>query len=125
LDNIETDEEARILGEKIIDRFGPLPQAVKELFNGLKLRWLCKKIGFERVILKNNKLRCYFVSNPQSPFYESALFQKVILYVNGKGDSKMGFKKSGNYFLLVREGVKNMTQTKKVLKDIVDGVSAK
>jgi hypothetical protein len=37
----------------------------------------------------------------------------------------MGFKKSGNYFLLVREGVKNMTQTKKVLKDIVDGVSAK
>jgi hypothetical protein len=63
------------------------------------------------------------VSNPQSPFYESALFQKVIMYVNGKGDSKMGFKKSGNYFLLVRENVKNMTEAKAVLKDILEGVS--
>jgi transcription-repair coupling factor (superfamily II helicase) len=123
LDNIETDEEVRLFAERIIDRFGPLPQAVKELFNGLKLRWLCKRLGFERIILKNNKLRCYFVSNPQSPFYESALFQKVIMYVNGKGDSKMGFKKSGNYFLLVRENVKNMTEAKAVLKDILEGVS--
>jgi transcription-repair coupling factor (superfamily II helicase) len=119
LDNLETDEEVRQFAERVIDRFGPLPQGVKELFNGLKLRWICKKLGFERIILKNNKLRCYFVSNPQSPFYESALFQKVIMYVNGKGDSKMGFKKSGNYFLLVREGVKNITEAKAVLKDIL------
>lgn len=125
LDDLETDEETRAFAERVIDRFGPLPQGVKELFNGLKLRWMCKKLGFERVILKNNKLRCYFVSNPQSPFYESALFQKVIMYVNGKGDSKMGFKKSGNYFLLVRENVKNMTEAKAVLKDILEGVSAK
>ncbi len=122
LDNLKTDEEVKVFAQKIIDRFGPLPRAVKELFNGLKLRWLCKDLGFERLILKSNKLRCYFVSNPQSPFYESELFQKVIMYVNGKGDSKMGFKKSGNYFMLIREGVRDMTEAKKVLKDILEGV---
>ena len=124
LDNLETDEEVRAFADRLIDRFGPLPQAVKELFNGLKLRWLCKRLGFERLILKNNKLRCYFVSNPQSPFYESELFQKVIMYVNGKGDRKMGFKKSGNYFLLTHEGIRNMTEAKRVLKDIVEGIQS-
>src|SRR5690606_438585 len=58
LDKIETEAELAAFADKLKDRFGPVPAEVRELFEGLKLRWLCKELGFERLILKNRKLRC-------------------------------------------------------------------
>ncbi len=118
LDHIKTEEELAKFADRLKDRFGKLPHPVKELFDALRLRWLCKDLGFERLLLKSKKLRCFFVSNPQSPFYESDLFQRVIMYVNGKGDRRMTFKKSGNYFIMVREGTQSMKQALKILEDI-------
>ncbi|MFT5910341.1 MAG: transcription-repair coupling factor (superfamily II helicase), partial [Paraglaciecola sp.] len=75
LNKIDTEEGIETFKKSMIDRFGKMPKVVNGLFDGLRLRWICKELGFERVILKNGKLRCYFVENPQSPYYESATFQ--------------------------------------------------
>ncbi len=125
LDDLKDEKELETFKIKINDKFGKIPQAVHELFNGLRLRWLCKELGFERLILKNNKLRCYFVSNPQSSFYESDVFQRIILFINKKADRKLRFKKSNNYFILVKDGTKNMNAAEKLLEEIRDAVVLK
>lgn len=116
LDAIETEEEIETYINRMRDRFGRIPPQVHELFEGLRLRWMCKKMGFERLILKNNKLRCYFVENPQSHFYESALFQRILEYVGAKGLQKgLSFKKSNRHFILVKDYVKSLQEANKTL----------
>ena len=101
------------------DRFGPIPQPVKELFHGIRLQWVAKELGFERIVLKNKKLRCYFVENPQSPFYESASFQQVFAYVAGNGKAKgLSFKQTTRSLIVIREHVKSLESATDILTEI-------
>ncbi|MCU0348200.1 MAG: transcription-repair coupling factor, partial [Saprospiraceae bacterium] len=61
IDDIQSEAELETFSENLKDRFGPVPEPVQELFDGLRLRWIARELGFERVILKDSKLRCYFV----------------------------------------------------------------
>ncbi|MCO6491887.1 MAG: transcription-repair coupling factor [Phaeodactylibacter sp.] len=125
LDSLETEEELAAFGEKLRDRFGRIPPQVAELFEGLRLRWVCKGLGFERLILKNGKLRCYFVDNPQSPYYESQLFQNILDFVNKEGPRRgMSFKQSNRYFILVKDHVKSLREAHENLEKIKEKVSA-
>ena len=125
LDGIETEEELAQFEERMRDRFGKLPIQVKELFEGLRLRWVCKALGFERIILKNNKLRCYFVENPQSAFFESALFNNIIQLISTQGNKQgLSFKQSHKQFILVKDGVKGLREAHEVLQRILDKVGA-
>ncbi len=121
LDHIETEEKLKLFEQSLKDRFGKIPKAIKELFNGLRLRWYCKQLGFERLILKNRKLRCYFISNPQSAFYETALFNNIITFVNKKTDRTLGFKQSNKHFFMVKDGVKSLKQAEELLENILEG----
>ncbi len=119
LDSIETEEALTQFADNLRDRFGRLPVQVRELFEGLRLRWVCRRLGFERIVLKNNKLRAYFVENPQSSFYETATFRNIIGFVSSKGSSHgLSFKQSNKSFILVKDGVKSLKGTKAVLEDI-------
>ncbi len=124
LNNLETEKAIEDFTKKLEDRFGPLPRQIKELFHALRLRWICKELGFERVLLKNRKLRCYFVHNPQSPYYETELFQNIVKFVATQGVlMNLSFKKSNKHFILIRDGVKNLEAARNVLakiKEIVD-----
>ena len=124
LDSLETEEELEAFESKLKDRFGRIPPQVAELFEGLRLRWVCKALGFERLILKNDKLRCYFVDNPQSPFYESRLFQNILDFVNKEGRNRgLGFKQSNKYFILVKDHVKSLREAHVVLEKIREKVA--
>ena len=119
LDAIENEEGIIKYEEKLADRFGRLPKEAKELFEGLRLRWVCKSLGFERVVLKNNKLRCYFVENPQSPYYESAVFKHILSYVGEKGKVQgLSLKQSNRSLILVRDEVKGLRAATHLLKQI-------
>ncbi len=125
LDQIETEEKLEAFAEKMKDRFGPIPPEVNELFEGVKLRWVCKILGFERLILKNDKLRCYFIGNPQSPFFETDLFQNMIQYIATHGKEKgLSFKKSIQHFFLVKNDVGTLQAVGKVLEDLKESVLA-
>ena len=108
----------------MIDRFGPLPREVKAFFNGLRLRWLAIELGFDRIILKKNKLRCYFVNNPQSPYYESKTFQNILKTVSAHGHkSGITLKQSKNFLILVKENVASLTNAEKILTSLKENVS--
>lgn len=119
LDDIETEADLTKFEEKLRDRFGKVPLVVKELFEGLRLRWICKQLGFERVILKNDKLRCYFIENPQSAFYESKVFKNVMQFVATQGNQQgLSVKQSARSLILVKDHVKSLKKAREVLKGI-------
>jgi transcription-repair coupling factor (superfamily II helicase) len=106
LNEIENEEHILTFNERLTDRFGPVPKVVEELYNGLRLRWVCKKLGFERLVLKGKKLKLYFVTNPQSAYYESPTFKSVMAFASSEGISKgFSLKQTNSFLILVRENV--------------------
>lgn len=81
LDGLTSEEQLVAFESRLRDRFGPLPSQAKELLSTIRLRWLAEKAGFEKITMKNRRFIGYFVSNPQSPFYQSEVFTTVLKYV--------------------------------------------
>jgi len=122
LDNIEDEEGLTDFAAGLVDRFGKIPPEVEELFDGLRLRWLCRRLGFERLILKNNKLLLFFVENPQSMYYESDGFQALSTIIAKEGALR-GFqlkqRMSPQRLTLVKQNVKSLAQAQDVLESLV------
>ncbi len=117
LDTLETEADIAHFSEMLLDRFGKIPFQVEELFDGLRLRWDAKVLGFERIVLKNQKLQCYFVGNPQSPFYETQLFKNLLQFVSGKGKkNQLTFKQSQKHFILIRENVRTLSGARNIIE---------
>lgn len=117
LDNIENEEDLLKFRDQLIDRFGPLPKEVAELMYGLRLRWIAKKLGFERIVFKNKKLRCYFLQNQESFYYETQIFSEVLRYVR-EHPKNLNLKQSAKYLMLNIENVKSMREAKEQLENI-------
>lgn len=81
MDNLKSKEELETFVEQLRDRFGPIPPQVEELVQSFELRWLAQELGLDKIVLKAGKMIGYFVSNPQSPFYDSVVFTKVLDYI--------------------------------------------
>ncbi|MCB0806282.1 MAG: transcription-repair coupling factor [Bacteroidales bacterium] len=81
LDNIEEEEELQRFRLRLIDRFGPVPPQTEELIETIRLRWLARRSGIEKIFLKNERMTCYFISNQESLFYQSELFTKILRFV--------------------------------------------
>ena len=109
LDNSETDEQLAEMKTELADRFGPVPPQVEDLFVTVKCRKLAVDLGFEKMALKNNVLRCHFINRPDSPYFESSLFNNVIQYLQ-TGTNKGRLKQTGRLFLLVAEPIKSMEE---------------
>lgn len=80
LDSLEKQEDVDAFCQRMNDRFGPIPHEGQELIQVVHLRRLGKYFGTERIILKNGRMRLYFVNNQDSPFYQSAAFGQIIQF---------------------------------------------
>ncbi len=122
LDNLQSIEDLDHFAESLTDRFGKIPPQVYELFDGLKLRWICKDLGFERLIIKNEKMRCFFVENPQSMYYETEGFQKLFDFIVKSG-YKLGlkFKQTPKNLIVIKEGIPNLKEAKEFLDELKQG----
>ena len=76
-------EEAALIQfeTRLIDRFGELPIQVVDLLDSVRIKWLAKKLGLEKIILKKKRMIGYFVSDQQSAFYQTEDFTKMLTYV--------------------------------------------
>lgn len=81
LDKLELDKEVEDFKARLTDRFGKIPPEAEELTRIVPLRRLAKRLGVEKVILKASRMTLYFVSNLESPYYQSKAFGKVIEYM--------------------------------------------
>ena len=81
LEQIKTTEELKKYASNLKDRFGQVPQETTELLKTIELKWLAKAIGFHKIVLKQEKMICYFPSGNQADYFESDRFTKVLSYI--------------------------------------------
>jgi transcription-repair coupling factor (superfamily II helicase) len=117
LDNIEEDLELQIFEEELRDRFGPVPEQVKDLFTAVRCRKMAKELGFEKLILKNTQMRLYFISNPDAPYFESETFNRIMQYIQTEVNNAR-LKQVGKNFMLIVEKIQSMEDVAFFLKGI-------
>lgn len=122
LNNIRDEDGISAYAKRLEDRFGKMPRQVGSLFDGLRLQWLCKKIGFERLILKGGKLRCYFISDPQSSFFETAQFQLLLAFLQKHGRVMgLSLKQTNKELILVQDELRGgLPAVKRLLEQLTD-----
>jgi transcription-repair coupling factor (superfamily II helicase) len=81
LDNLHTDEQLKAYRSRLIDRFGPIPHEGEELMSVVPLRRLAGRLGCEKLMLKQGRMTLFFISNPDSPFYQSVAFDTILQFV--------------------------------------------
>ena len=81
LGDLNSEEELEIFEKQLLDRFGEIPQQTTDLLDSVRIKWLAKNLGMERIILKQKRMIGYFISNQNSAFYQSDTFNSVLKYV--------------------------------------------
>jgi len=118
------DEQALIkYRDDLRDRFGPVPPQVEELFHAVRLSWLGKELGFEKIVIKSNQLRGYFPENQESFYYQSETFGNILKYVQ-RFPKKCRVKQTEKNLFLIFEGIKTMEEARVKLGDIKGAVAA-
>jgi transcription-repair coupling factor (superfamily II helicase) len=122
LDNIKNEEELKKFSSSLVDRFGPLPMAVEQLINTVRLRWMGEELGFEKISLKNDKLRGYFVSG-KDDYFKSDVFGRILAFVQTH-PKKCRVKETGGKPILTVEGITNVEAAIDILSPITVGHNA-
>jgi transcription-repair coupling factor (superfamily II helicase) len=109
LDNCDNEADLTAFHAEMEDRFGPIPAQVEDLFTTVRCRKLAVDMGFEKLFLKNNLLKCFFVSNPDSPYFQSEIFNGILLFLQNH-TNKGKLKQVGKNGILVVENIKTITE---------------
>ena len=118
LDDMKTEEELHKFEVMVKDRFGPLPPEVKDIIEIVRVRWIAEIVGMEKILLKNNNLKCYFVSSENEKYYKSAAFGKIIDYVKNNS-RKCSLKEAKGKLMLIFEKITSIEELKGILKEII------
>ena len=121
LSEIKNEEELKIFESQLIDRFGELPKQVVDLLDSVRIKWISKEIGLERIILKRKRMVGYFVSDQQSDFYQTSSFSNVLSYIQKHPKScimKEKETKSGLRLLITFIHIDSVKKALSVLKAI-------
>ena len=125
LADIETENELETFKNNLIDRFGQLPVEAENLLESIQLKWISKKLGFERLVMKKGVLLAYFINKPQSEFYQSDEF-RIILNNVQNNPKNISFKekspKKGEEYptLLLRfEHIQNVHEALQSLQNLL------
>ncbi|MCD8073207.1 MAG: transcription-repair coupling factor [Alistipes sp.] len=121
LDNIAGEEKLAEFAGRLQDRFGPLPEAVRELFDVVRLRWVMLRLGMESAKLKNGVLILRFISDQQSRFYESAVFRALMQYILAHLKNFI-LRQNNNKLGLTVKGMKDISAAVKTLNEMADAV---
>ena len=81
LDSIERDDQLAAFEERLRDRFGRIPDSASELLRVPRLRWMARKLGIEKIVLKQGQMYTYFVSDDNKAYYQSAMFGRMLTYL--------------------------------------------
>jgi transcription-repair coupling factor (superfamily II helicase) len=121
LDQSEDDNELEQMKLELVDRFGPLPEPVNDLFITIQCRRLAIALGFEKMTLKDATLRCFFINRPDSPYFESETFKNLLDFTTTSMNNA-NFKQVGKTFILAIRDIRGMEACYHVLDKMYKGV---
>ena len=117
LDNLKNDDELARYRQRLIDRFGEIPKVANELMNVVPLRRKAKQLGCERLMLKMGRMTMFFVSNPNSPYYQSKAFDSILNYI-ASNPRRCNIRENNGKRSLVVNDVKTVEDAIVVFEDI-------
>ncbi len=118
LESVQDEAGLTTFGKSLEDRFGPVPPQAKALIDTLRLRWMAKEIGFEKLVLKFNRLSGMFTGDSESPYFQSEAFGKVLEFI--KANPQASTMKEVKGKLTMRfENVGSVSAAIKVLERLV------
>lgn len=117
LNKVQNDNELESFRQELTDRFGNMPKETEELLKALKLRRLGMELGMEKIFLKNDYLRAYFVSDQESSYYASPTFSAILAYVQKYPKSSRLAEKNHKLTLTVKN-VKSVDEALTALRKI-------
>jgi transcription-repair coupling factor (superfamily II helicase) len=122
-DSADREKELQDLHKEMIDRFGPVPPQVEDLFTTVRCRKIAVELGFEKMILKNETLKCFFVANPESPYFTSKTFERILDFIQTK-TNKAKLKQVGKNGILVVQDIRSMKAIYHFVKQMKQNVIA-
>ena len=117
LDSVQNEQDLEILIRSMIDRFGPYPDPVTDLIISVRLRWLAEKLGIDKIILKNEIMKCQFPPSDAEDFYKSETFGKVLQFVQNR-PSKCKLREFKSRLLLTVDKIFNINDAYEILKSV-------
>ena len=112
------DKDVDAFRTRLEDRFGPIPPETEELLRIVSLRRLAARLGVEKVFLKGGRMSLFFVSNPDSPYYQSQAFGKVIAYMM-KYTRRCDLREQNNKRSMLVKDVRTVEEAVCVLQEVV------
>lgn len=109
LDACKDESELNAFHNELTDRFGPIPAPVEDLFTTVRTRKIAVDLGFEKLLLRNNTLKCYFVPNPDSPYFQSETFNHILIFLQTE-TNKGKLKQVGKNGILIVEQMESMQE---------------
>ena len=117
LNDLVTEEELDHYRERLVDRFGPIPEPAQQLVKTITLRRMAQQFGIEKLVLKQRKMVCHFSSNPDHPFYKSQNFAQLIRYAQSHADT-VHLRETTERLTLVCDNVANIQQAIAVVSEL-------
>lgn len=117
LDSLNSEEGMRMMKDRLEDRFGPVPEELENLFSIVRIRNIGQKLGFEKIIVKNGIMICFFVSNPLSGYYKSEVFSSVLEKLGNVPAMEM--KQNDNKLRVISRNVENLGKAEAMLKKLI------
>ena len=113
---IETENKLQEFVNALHDRFGPLPTAVENLVQSMRIKWLGKDLGFELIRMKGDYLYAYFISNQESKFYTTDYFSKMLSIIQSNSNCKL--REKNEKLSLIFSHVRSIKDALKLLEDL-------
>jgi len=117
LSKVDNEEQLSKFIEMLIDRFGKYPPEVSTLLASMRLKWMGKSMGFEKINLEKSLLKLYFPNNEKAAIFDSTAFMKVLQYV-ATNPHKFEMKQTSKSLLLITKSVHTIQQATLVLEDL-------
>ena len=117
LDSTKDEAALQAFESRLVDRFGPLPRAAKELLNVVRLRWEAIRLGMERVKVKNGLMIVHFVGEEHSPYYKSDTFMTLLQRVTQRPD-RFVLKQHNNRLAMTVRNIKDVEDAYKTLREL-------
>ncbi len=118
LSKLEKEEQLQQYEQSMVDRFGPLPEPVEGLLESMRLKWLAKEIGFEKLVLKSGKMLGYFIVDQESPYYQTEMFGKVLEFMKNPSNNCQIKDRNGKLFLSFKD-VENIGRASAICNKIL------
>lgn len=123
LDNMNRETDVKAFTDRLEDRFGKIPYEGQELIRVVRLRMLAKSLGIEKVYLKNGRMSLYLIPNPDSLYYQSKVFDKLLAYIQ-RYPRNCELKDNKGKRSVVILHVENVETACHILQEICDGGNA-